>query len=347
MHIFCLLSASASGRTNRSHLCTTVILYDSIDLLFRNRQILTSYRIITLTNIAPDIRLLVVFDAVFQSRSVSHAAKSLGLSQPAVSTALNRLRERMNDQLFVRCKTGMEPTPFALSIADEVAHALRSLETTLTQADFEPGVSEWSFDLAVSDHASVVLLPDLVEHVSNVAPRVSLRVEAKMSAEISDLLDIGAVDLAMGVIPPLPHRFARLALFRDRYICMMRRDHPLAGAPLTLEALAEADHLAIRPGEGTEGRADRILETYGIKRRVTTRIHQFIAAPGIVAKSDMLTLIFERMRPVLNDTDLHFAPIPEIDMSVAIDAVWNRTRGEHDAHRWLRSQISRVTQRLG
>lgn len=275
------------------------------------------------------------------------AAKSLGLSQPAVSTTLNRLRERMNDQLFIRCKTGMEPTPLALSMADDVSEALRSLENMMTQADFHPEISEWSFDLAISDHASVVLLPDLVEHVSNVAPRVSLRVEAKKSAEISDLLDIGAVDLAVGVIPPLPHRFARQTLFRDRYICMMRRDHPLAGAELTLEGLANADHLAIRPGESAEGRADRILEAHGIKRRVTTRVHQFIAAPGIVAKSDMMTLIFERMRPVLNDADLHFAPIPEIDMSVAIDAVWNRTRGEHDAHRWLRNQISRVTHRLG
>lgn len=303
---------------------------------------------IILKNTTSDLRLLAVFGAVMETRNVGQAAERLGLSQPAVSQSLNRLRELMGDQLLLPRRRGMQPTPLAESLYDRVRGPLVQLEDALRQREFDPNVSDWAFDLAVSDHVSVVLLPHLVEHVSIIAPRVTLRAEAKPQKDLPLLLDTGGIDLAIGVIPDLPQRFARRRVFRDRYVCMMRRDHPLTQGPLTLERFTATPQIQIRPGDGNdESRADRILRSVGITRSIVSSVHQFLAAPGIVARSDYVTLIFERMQQVIDIEKFHFAALPDVNMNVNIDAVWNRARGDHDAHRWLRSQIAVVSQRLG
>lgn len=288
---------------------------------------------------AIELKLLVVFDAVFTERNVTRAAHRLAMSQPAVSSALNRFRDLMNDQLFLRTRDGMQPTSRAVELAVPVQRALRQLEAALESTTIEPFEGEWSFDIAISDHASVVLLPFLIEHMNEVAPRTKLRFQSRPDIDVPGLLDANEADLALGIVPELPNRFNRAELMYDRYICMMRRNHPLASEELTLETFQKADHLAIKPGNYEVSRSDRMLEKQGVRRRIGATVHQFLAAPAIIARSDMIGLVFERMASVFDTEKFHFCPVPAVDLRVRVDVVWNRVYTNHTAHRWLRRQI--------
>ena len=293
-----------------------------------------------------ELKLLVVFDALLVDGSVTRAADRLGMSQPAVSNALTRLRSLLNDRLFLRTGDGMRPTPRALELAGPIQSAMRQLEDALEPAAFQPGELDWTFNLAVSDHASVVILPRLMEHMAAVAPRIELTIQSKRNAEVAGALDSGEIDLAIGVIPELARRFDRMDLFEDSYVCMMRRDHPLAGRPISLEDFTSADHLSIKPGAGDASRADRLLAGAGIRRRTVTTVHQFLAAPAIVSRSDLVVLVFERMTPIFDPSRFYFCPVPGCDMRVTASAVWSHVHTDRAPLKWIRRQIADVSRKL-
>lgn len=295
---------------------------------------------------ALELRLLVVFDAVLIEASVSRAAERLGMSQPAVSNALNRLRELLNDRLFTRSSEGMRPTARALELAGPIQAAMRQIESALEPTTFQAGGGEWTFNLAVSDHASVVVLPHLIEHLAQVAPRIELTIQSKRNQDVPGGLDSNEIEIAIGVIPDLPKRFSRLDLFDDHYVCMMRHDHPLAGRPITLEAFLEVDHLAIKPGLSDTSRADRLLAQRGVRRRIVTTVHQFLAAPAIVSRSDLVVLVFGRMTQIFDSRRFYFCPVPVSGIRVTASAVWSQVHTERPAHKWMRRQIAHVVQKI-
>ena len=295
---------------------------------------------------AIDLKLLVVFDAVYAEGSVSRAAARLGMSQPALSNALNRLRLLLNDRLFLRTADGMRPTPRALEISGPIQSAMRQIEEALEPTAFEPHDPDWTFSLAVSDHASVVLLPLLIEHISRVAPRVGLNIQSRPNDELPALLDSSEIDLAVGVIPNLPRRFKHKPLFRDKYLCMMRRDHPLAGRPITLDEFLAADQLSVKPGVSDISRADRFLAEAGLKRRVAMTVHQFLAAPAILSRSDLIVMVFEKMVPIFDPSRFYFCPVPVSNMQVSATAVWSDVHTDLPAHKWLRRQLAMLARQL-
>src|SRR5688500_18047777 len=174
-----------------------------------------------------DLNLLRVFDAVLRERSVTAAAARLGLTQPAVSNALARLRALFGDALFVRTPAGMDATPFARGVAEPVRQALALLESALAHGPgFEPATSTRAFRFYMSDLGQVEFLPPLVERVQEAAPGVRLEAVAADLEHIADALGAGALDLAVGFLPALGPPVARRTLFRDPYLCLMRADHP-------------------------------------------------------------------------------------------------------------------------
>ncbi|MCC2614029.1 LysR family transcriptional regulator [Neorhizobium petrolearium] len=293
-----------------------------------------------------DLKLLVVFDAMMAEGSVNRAAEKLGMSQPALSNALNRLRLLLNDRLFLRTADGMRPTPRALEIAGPIQAAMRQIEEALEPTVFEPNDPDWTFNLAVSDHASVVMLPLLIEHVARVAPQVALKIQSRPNEELPALLDNSEIDLAVGVIPNLPRRFKHIALFEDKYLCMMRQGHPLAGQPITLDEFLAAEQLAVKPGMSDVSRADRFLAEAGLKRRVATTVHQFLAAPAIVSRSDLIVMVFEKMVPIFDPSRFYFCPVPVPNMRVFATAVWSDVHTDVPAHKWLRRQLALVARQL-
>src|SRR5438270_8326630 len=163
-----------------------------------------------------DLNLLRVFDAVLQERSVTAAAGRLGLTQPAVSNALARLRTLLGDALFVRTARGMEPTPFARGVAEPVRQALALLDTALAHGPgFDPASATRAFRFYMSDLGQVEFLPPLVERVQRLAPGVKLEAAAFDLEDIADALGSGALDIAVGFLPGLGPPIARRALFRD------------------------------------------------------------------------------------------------------------------------------------
>jgi DNA-binding transcriptional LysR family regulator len=298
---------------------------------------------VNLANI--DLKLLVVFDAVMTERSVSRAGTRMGMSQSAVSNALNRLRDLVADQLFVRSGSGMQPTPVALRFAAPVRQALQLVRGVLEPSLFDPAHSDWTYRLAISDHASIVMLPRLVEHLVRVAPLVRLVLRPKLNIEVTEQLDANEIDFAIGVIPPLKRRFQRMPLFRDSYDCLMRRRHPLAARQLHIADFKSAEFLAVRPRHEGSSEIDRLLSSHGVRRRIAMTVDQFLAAVPILAHTDLIAFMLHGVLKHLDLRRLYVARAP-VRLDVQVVAVWNRASTKQAAHLWMRQQLMEVCREM-
>src|SRR5258708_6253689 len=189
-----------------------------------------------------DLNLLIVFDAVMQDRSVPRAGGRIGLSQPAMSQALNRLRYVLKDELFVRTPEGMVPTPRAEMLAQPLRTALSEMQLALEPAAFDPAASDRRFALAVNNYAAVVLAPPLVAAVSAAAPGVQLDLRPSGTLDIIDRLDRGDLDLTVGSMDSPGERFATAPLLEDPFVMVTRRGHPASRRKLSAAAFAALPH---------------------------------------------------------------------------------------------------------
>lgn len=287
-----------------------------------------------------DLNLLVALDALLAERSVTRAARRVGLSQPAMSNALARLRRTFDDPLLVRSGASMVPTPRALSLAAPVREALSTLELALESlGDFEPAQARRTFTLAASDYAQLVMLPRLVQRLAERAPRVGIRVAPAMGADrLRQEQERGRVDLAIGVFPHLPPGHQHLRLFTERFVTVARAEHPALEAGLDLDAFCALRHVVISPRGDGPGMVDRALEHLDRQRTVGLRIPGFVAALSVVARTDLLLTVAER---VLTDAPgLAVYPPPVALPAFAVGMVWH-DRTHHDpAQCWLRRTVA-------
>jgi DNA-binding transcriptional LysR family regulator len=182
-----------------------------------------------------DLNLLVIFNQLLRDRRVSSTAEKLGLSQPAVSNALKRLRVLLKDDLFVRTSRGMEPTPYAMHLLEPIAYALGTLENALNQRDaFNPLTSEREFTLSLTDIGEIYFMPTLMEALAQRAPLVRIQTRRHNEGHLRDDMETGQVDIAVGLLPGLTTGFFQRRLFKQRYVCLFRKDHPEASNPITL-----------------------------------------------------------------------------------------------------------------
>ena len=208
-----------------------------------------------------DLNLLVVFHQLLLKRRVSAVAQALGMSQPAVSSALGRLRAALGDELFLRTQGGMEPTPYALQLAQPVAEALDGLQQALNvRAAFEASSSSRSFTLAMNDVGEMYFLPVLVDALARLAPGVTLQVLSVTEASLKEDMASGRIDLALGLLPQLQAGFFQQALFRQKYVCLLRAGHALAARKsLSLQTYTEAEHVRIVAAGTGHGSLDLAL----------------------------------------------------------------------------------------
>lgn len=244
---------------------------------------------------AVDLNLLVILDALLATRSTTEAGRRLALSQPATSHALARLREHFGDPLLVRAGRALVPTPLGEWLAPRVARALEVVGAAFQMpAAFDPKRSERTFHMGASDYAASALVPPLARELSRSAPNADLFV--KPGQEVP-LLETGEIELLLR--PPVNVSSAWLrseALFRERFVCVLRRDHPLARRKLTLDAYCELGHVLIAPSGGSRrGAVDDALEARGMKRRVAVAVPHFLVAPLIVKKTDYVVTLAERV----------------------------------------------------
>jgi DNA-binding transcriptional LysR family regulator len=287
-----------------------------------------------------DIRLLLIFEALMRERSVSKAALEVGMSQPAVSRALNNLRQMLKDELFVRSPSGMLPTAQARDLAPSIREVLARLQSIFEPATFVPTTSTRTFRLAVSDHCAALVLPTLNERLRQEAPAVKVRVRPRRHVTVAGELDMGEIDFALGISLDLPSRISQVTLFSEPYVCVMRLDHPLARQRLRYEDYIAAEHIAItHMGEPIQA-LDVQLRTTGAKRRVVMTANQALLAPEILQRSDLiLTTHLHLVRKLPAFTGLHLAPLPIAIDPLPVRLYWHRDLMKHAAHEWLRRMI--------
>ncbi|MBI0326160.1 LysR family transcriptional regulator [Burkholderia plantarii] len=238
-----------------------------------------------------DIWLVRVLRTLLLERSVTQAALRLNQTQPAISTALRRLREVLNDPILVRGKSGMVPTEYGASLLEAAQRALRDVDFIATpHGDFDPASSRRTFRLAAPDYLNDFFMPTLIARFREAAPLAHLELDSLNPAlDHAGALDSGVLDLVIANWPRPDPRFARSDLFPDTVVCLMRDTHPLAQAPLTREAYAAAAHLAPTPYTGGARNAIEIgLARAKLERRVVTTLPYFGVVPQVLLQSDLI-----------------------------------------------------------
>lgn len=292
-----------------------------------------------------DLNLLLVFHQLLRDRRVSAVAQSLGMSQPAVSSALGRLRASLGDELFIRTPRGMAPTPYALQLAEPVALALDGLQQALNvRASFEPASSARRFTLAMSDVGEMYFLPILVDVLAQEAPQVTLAVVSVTHPALKDEMASGRIDLALGLLPQLQAGFFQQALFRQPYVCLMRRGHPLAAKPrLTLKALAAAEHVHVQAAGTGHGRIDAALAAQGLHRRFRLTVPHYVALGDVLGHSDLIATVPERFAlRVAEPFGLSARPLPLSVEGSVIHQFWHGRLHRDPGHQWLRALVVRL-----
>jgi DNA-binding transcriptional LysR family regulator len=306
-----------------------------------------------------DLNLLRVFDTVFEERNLLRAARRLHLSQSAVSHALTRLRNTVDDDLFIRTAEGMHPTPRALAIAAPVRSALRQIGSALGGPEFSPVTTDREFVIAANDAVTLLLATSLSSDLQRHAPLSRLVIRPSTRIDLAGQIDLGKIDVAIGVFAEIPARFRAQPLWTEVDSLAMRRGHPLCDVAPSRQDLLDYPLLAVSLGGAEEGAVDGYMLERGLGRqsemfdfqslhealapdvpRLRMLVAHALAVPGLLAGSDMLAVLPSPLaRMLARDYGLHAAPLPYSSRPVEVRAVWHERSDADPAHIWLRERI--------
>jgi DNA-binding transcriptional LysR family regulator len=291
---------------------------------------------------AIDLNLLVVFDAIMRERSVTRAGHGLGLSQPAMSHALTRLRHMLKDELFVRSPNGMMPTPRAEQLATPVRMALTGLQQSLEPVQFEPAKATRTFHIAVDNYSAIVLVAAIAARVAKIAPGVTLDFRPSGTLDVLELLDRSELDLAIGPSDVQGERFSLKKLLQDQFVVVLRKDHPAAKErQLSTDKLANLPQLEISSAEfGPDFAED---STRPRKARRPAMRAPFLSAAPILTTSDLvLVLPLNIARDMVRSHPLVFRQLTRSPKPIEAAMIWPRRLDNQPAHAWLRDVISHL-----
>jgi DNA-binding transcriptional LysR family regulator len=294
---------------------------------------------------AIDLNLLVALDALLVERNVTRAAKRVGITQPAMSHALARLRTLLDDDILVRSKSGMLPTARARALEEPIRRALREIEEALrARPVFDPRTAERTFAIATSDYGELVVLPPLLERLAREAPRIDLRVHA-VPEDWSTPLEEGVYDLVL--VPnagDTPAGIVRQKLFDETFVCVLRKGHPAARRGLDLQTFVELPHVLIAPSGRLGGIVDEALAQRSLTRRIALTVPHFLVAPLVIASSDLLLTLAERVaRTFAKMAPLEIRQPPLAVRGFAMYQSWHERRRGDPAHAWLRNLVAEVS----
>jgi len=290
-----------------------------------------------------DLNLLLVFETVLRERSVTKAGKRLGLSQPALSHALNRLRWLLKDDLFIRTPNGMMPTTRAEELAQPVRRALSELQSALDPEDFVLAEAERRFTIAVNNYAAVVLAAPIVAKVAALAPKIRLSLRPSGTLDLPDLLDRGELDLVLSGLNAPQDRFASRLLIEDRFVVAMRRGHPALSGKLTVKRLVALPRLGISSSGDNLNFVDAALKRSGRAWPATLEA-PYLSSGTILVQSDMVAVLANQIASEFRRRfPLEIRDLPFPSQSSHNIMLWHRRFDGQPAHRWLRETISSFT----
>lgn len=294
-----------------------------------------------------DLNLLVIFDAMARHRSVNRTAEAVGLSQPATSAALARLRALFDDALFVRAGAQMEPTPRALELAPAVQRVVEAIQSEiLRQAAFDPATAERSFTILTPDIGEVAFLPGVIRRLRQEAPGVRLQAVSKPRAAAGQALESGEADLAVGFFPDLQKAgYFQQALFKTSYDCITCARNDAAPARMTSRQYLAARHVVVRP-DGREHLLDRFLEDKGWHRHVTLELSHFMSLLALLPGSDLIATVPQDIATVVGrHVKLKHIELPFRPPQLQVQQYWHRRMQSDPANKWLRSLFYDVNRR--
>ncbi|WP_414448713.1 LysR family transcriptional regulator [Burkholderia sp. 22PA0099] len=297
-----------------------------------------------------DLNLLAAFDALINERNVTRAATQVGVSQPAMSAALARLRRLFDDPLFLRSAGGLLPTPRARDLAEPISQALRQIEATLVRKPaFEPGHAALRFNLGLADYPAFVLLPALLQALGEQAPGIAVDVHAFNDRDHAvDLLDAGAIDAAIGVSPTRADgRIMVRPILRDAFVTIVARDHPAARRGMDMNTYLALPHVLASPEGERHGLVDQVLAQQGRQRTLALTLPQMFAVPLVVARSRMTATVMKRV--ALSSPagrELVLFPPPVALPEIVIHLIWHRRSDASPAQQWLRALIESIAAQL-
>jgi DNA-binding transcriptional LysR family regulator len=301
---------------------------------------ITAAKVVPMTWNSLDLNLLRVFNAIMQERTLTRAGQRLGMSQPAMSHALARLRHMLKDDLFVRTPDGMCPTPRAERMEAPLRAALQELRVTLEDDEFDAAQATRNFVIVANNHAARAVVPALTRRVAKLAPSVVLDVRPMGMQHVLDQLDGGSVELALTTLAEGGDRFKCVGLLEDEYVVMLPSTHPLAVEPeLSIEHFATLPQIVSTSGGDDSSAIDDALAKYGLARHVAARVplHSLIF---LLIDSNSIAVVPRRVASALVAIGpLIMRPLPFPSPRVSLSMIWHRRLDNHPAHRWLRGTM--------
>lgn len=290
-----------------------------------------------------DLKLLAIINELHRTRSVSHAAENLQLSQSTISMSLAKLRRHFNDPLFVRTSTGMEPTPHAKEVITLLSKAEGLIQSALDHhVVFDPATSDRVFHLCSTDIAQLTLLPALMKKLRAVAPSIQVDLQ-NISDDIPRLLESGDVDLAVGYIPPMGAGFYQQRLFRDRFVCAVRTGHPRIKSELTLPLFERETHLTVVTSGTGHSIVERTLESKKIRRKIGLRVPSFLGLAPLLASTDYLAILPEQLGQFFASTGkIKLLSLPFSVTPYFIVQHWHERYNHDPANVWLRGVLAEL-----
>ena len=291
-----------------------------------------------------DLNLFIVFDAIYTEANLTRAGQIVGITQPAVSNALARLRETFNDPLFVRTAQGMVPTPMAQNIIGPVRNALQLLRVSVQESrTFNPLQANKTFRISMTDLTEAVVLPPLFQRLRRLAPNVKIESMLAKRRETTKELAAGRLDFAMDAPLTTDPQVRHVKLLEDRYVCAMRRGHPLAKDKLSVEEYLSLSHIHISSRRSGLGMVDLALGKMGQQRKIALRSQHYMMATQVIQQTDMAVTVPERFA---RRHDLHQIPLPVDIPPLETHIYWHESTDQDPANRWMREQMIEIAQQV-
>lgn len=292
-----------------------------------------------------DLNLLVALDALLTESSVTRAAKRLGITQSAMSHSLGRLRRLLRDDVLVRSSRAMVPTPRAASLAAPIRDILEQVVRTISAApSFDPKTARRTFTLVTHDFGEVVFLPGLFARLRREAPGIDIVVRM-IADDVADVLEQGKADVALAPIRQERSWLCKQSLFEERFVCMLRRGHPVARRrKLTLAEYVALPHVLVSPRGHLRGPVDTALEKMGRRRRIALAVPHFLAAPHVVACSDLCVTLPSRLaEPLAKMLPVVLVEPPIKIARFTMQLGWHERHMRDPAHKWLRGVLAEIS----
>jgi DNA-binding transcriptional LysR family regulator len=293
-----------------------------------------------------DLEWLSIFDEIYKTGSVSRAAERLGLAQATASIALNKLRTHFGDKLFSRTSKGMEPTPHAKEIYQELREAMTLLEKARgAHSAFVPKDAVREFHLSITDISEIVLLPTLLNQLRRVAPRVLIEVE-KISVDSPRRLETGEIDLAVGFMPQLEAGFYQQTLFTQDFVCLAAKNHPRIGAQLSKATFLNEGHIVVTTSGTGHSIVEKLIAQQGMERNVVLRLPSFLGVARIVAQTELLVIVPRLLgQTLVSQEEIKLLQPPIALPSYAVKQHWHDRFHADPGNVWLRQTMAELFSR--